>query len=150
MGQSISQVYLHIVFSTKHRKPMIHQPYELNLHKYITTLSLDFESPVIAIDGYVDHIHMLTRLSQKIALSEYLQKIKSNSSRIMKTLDSSLSNFAWQDGYASMSISQSHVDRVKNYINNQKDHHSKIDYREEMERLLKEHKIEYDDRYFWD
>jgi len=150
MGQSLAQNYLHIIFSTKHRKPLIRKPFEESLHKYLSVVCRDKKSPSLAVGSHLDHVHILCRLSQTIALSDFMQKIKSNSSRWMKDLDSSFDDFAWQDGYAAFSVSSGAVESVRGYILNQEQQHKREDYRTEIISLLKEHEIEYDDRYFWD
>jgi REP element-mobilizing transposase RayT len=150
MGQSLAQNYLHIVFSTKHRKPWIRKPFTESLNKYLAVVCKDKDSPSLAVGSHLDHVHILCRLSPKIALSDFVQKIKSNSSRWMKTLDSSLTDFSWQDGYAAFSISTRAVESVREYILNQEEHHGHQDYRVEILSLLKEHDVEYDERYFWD
>ncbi|HKK40150.1 MAG TPA: IS200/IS605 family transposase [Cryomorphaceae bacterium] len=150
MGQSLVQNYLHIVFSTKHREPFIKKQFAQKLNKYIAVVSADLGSPALAVGGHVDHIHILVRLSQKMALMEYLQKIKSNSSRWMKTIDYSLENFRWQDGYAAFSVCEAGLENVKKYVLNQEEHHAKQGYREEITSLLEDHGVEYDERYFWD
>lgn len=150
MGQSLAQNYLHIVFSTKHRKPLIRKPFTESLNKYLAVVCKDKDSTSLAVGSHLDHVHILCRLSPKIALSDFMQKIKSNSSRWMKTLDSSLADFSWQDGYAAFSVSSGAVDSVRDYIGNQYEHHKQQNYRVEVLLLLKEHDVEYDERYFWD
>ena len=104
----------------------------------------------IKIGGYTDHVHILCMLSKKIALMKLLEEVKSHSSKWMKTKDESLKNFYWQDGYGAFSVNPSEVDVVKAYIENQKEHHKKITFQDEYRALLKEHNIEYDERYIWD
>jgi REP element-mobilizing transposase RayT len=150
MGQSLVQNYLHTVFSTKHRKPWLKKPFDQSLEKYVAVVCNDQKSPALAVGVHLDHIHILCRLSPTISLSEFMQKVKSNSSRWIKDLDSSLEDFAWQDGYAAFSVSTGSIDVVRAYILNQGEHHKMVDYRTEIISLLEEHEIEYDDRYFWD
>ena len=93
MGQSLVKNYIHIVFSTKYREPLIKPPYEYELHSYIATICSELESSALIIGGYTDHIHILCMLSKKIALMTLLQKIKASSSKWMKTNGDSLENF---------------------------------------------------------
>ena len=95
------------------------------------------------------HVHILCVMSPKLNLSEFMQKLKSNSSRWVKDLDPSLQEFAWQEGYGAFSVSESAVENFKNYITNQAEHHRKKDFKEEVEKLFKESDLEYDSRYFW-
>jgi len=93
MPQSLVQNYLHIIFSTKHREPLILPPYETELHSYLATICKNLESPAIKIGGYTDHVHVLCMLSKKLALIKLLEEMKSNTSKWMKTKDSTLNNF---------------------------------------------------------
>ena len=103
MGQSLVKNYVHIVFSTKYRQPLIYPPYEDELHSYLGGICKSMDCQPIKIGGYTDHVHMLCRLSQKIALMKLLEEVKSHSSKWMKTKDRSLSNFYWQNGYGAFS-----------------------------------------------
>lgn len=150
MPQSLVKNYIHIVFSTKHRQPFIVEPFEKELHAYIGSVCNLMECPPIIINGYTDHIHILCKLSTKVALMNLVEKVKSHSSKWMKTKDESLLNFYWQNGYGAFSVSPKAVDKVIAYIANQKQHHQKVDFKEEYRGLLKEHQIEYDEQYVWD
>ncbi|MBK6482681.1 MAG: IS200/IS605 family transposase [Chitinophagaceae bacterium] len=150
MGQSLVKNYLHIVFSTKYRQPLIHPPYEAELHSYMGGICSNLECQPIKIGGYTDHVHILCMLSKKIALMKLLEEVKSHSSKWMKTKDHSLKNFYWQDGYGAFSVNPSQVDRVIRYITNQHAHHSKKNFQDEYRGFLKKYKVEYDERYVWD
>jgi putative transposase len=150
MGQSLVKNYLHIVFSTKHRKPLIHPPYESELHSYLGGICKNMECPPIKIGGYTDHIHILCMLSKKIALMKLLEEIKSHSSKWMKTKDELLKNFYWQDGYGAFSVNPNEVDTVIAYISNQHEHHKKKTFKDEYRAFLKKYNVEYDERYVWD
>lgn len=150
MGQSLVKNYLHIVFSTKYRQPLIHEPFEQDLHAYIGGICNSLECHPIKVGGYTDHIHILCMMSKKIALMKLLEEVKSHSSKWFKTKDESLKNFYWQDGYGAFSVNPSQVDTVIAYIANQKEHHSKKTFQEEYRIFLKKYKVEYDERYVWD
>ncbi len=150
MGQSLVKNYIHIVFSTKYRQKIIHPPYDLSLYSYLGGICNNFESQVIKIGGYTDHVHILCMLSKKIALAKLLEELKSHSSKWMKTQDESLKNFYWQDGYGAFSVNPSEVDTVIAYIENQHDHHSKKNFQEEYRVFLEKYKVDYDERYVWD
>jgi REP element-mobilizing transposase RayT len=98
MGQSLVQNSIHIIFSTKHRAPLILPPYEEELYSYLGGTCKEMECTPIKIGGYTDHVHILCMLSKKIALMDLLEKSKSNSSKWMKTKDPLLHNFYRQDG----------------------------------------------------
>jgi REP element-mobilizing transposase RayT len=150
MGQSLVKNYLHIVFSTKYRAPIIHPPYETELHAYLGGVCNSLECHTLKVGGYTDHVHILCMLSKKIALMKLLEEVKSHSSKWMKTKDMSLSNFYWQDGYGAFSVNPAQVDRVIAYIANQHEHHQKKDFQNEYRAYLKKHNVEYDERYVWD
>ncbi len=141
---------MHIVFSTKHREPLILPPYEAELHSYLGGICKSLECTPIKIGGYTDHVHVLCMQSKKIALMKLLEVLKANSSKWIKTLDPSLSNFYWQDGYGAFSVTPAEVGALINYIANQHDHHNKYTFQDEYREILKYHDIAYDERYVWD
>lgn len=150
MGQSLCQVYLHIVFSTKYRTPWITEDIQPELYAYMATVFQTCESPAILINGMEDHVHIICYLSKNIAISKLLEMVKKRSSKWIKTKGEKLSDFQWQNGYGAFSVSQSHVERVRQYIRNQKEHHRKRTFQEEFRTLLKKYNVSYDERYVWD
>ena len=128
MSKSISQMAIHLVFSTKYRQPFILPQIENELHTYLGALCLEMECPRIEIGGYYDHVHILCFLSRKIAVMKLAEKLKTNSSRWMKTKADFLQDFEWQLGYAAYSIGESEITRLKKYIQNQKEHHSNFEF----------------------
>ncbi len=150
MGQSLVQNYLHIVFSTKHRQPLIHAPVESELHSYLGGICNKLECTVLKVGGYTDHVHILCKLSKKIALMKLMEELKGHSSKWIKTKGVGYENFFWQDGYGAFSVKGSEVDRVIEYIANQHQHHSKKKFQDEYRAILKKFKVEYDERYVWD
>jgi len=89
-------------------------------------------------------------LSKKVTLVKLVEEIKSHSSKWIKTLDKSLEDFFWQDGYGAFSVNPSQVDVVIKYIESQKEHHSKKGFQDEYRAFLKKYKVDYDERYVWD
>lgn len=150
MGQSLVQNYIHIVFSTKHRQPLIQPPVEQELHAYLGGICNRLECQSIIVGGYTDHIHILCKLSKKIALMKLLEEVKSHSSKWIKTKGAAYENFYWQDGYGAFSVNPSEVDKVISYIANQHEHHRKKTFQEEYRAFLKKYQVEYDERYVWD
>ena len=150
MGQSLVKNYVHIVFSTKYRQPLIYPPYEDELHSYLGGICKSMDYQPIKIGGYTDHVHMLCRLSQKIALMKLLEEVKSHSSKWMKTKDRSLSNFYWQNGYGAFSVNPAEAGAVIAYIANQHAHHSKKNFQDEYREYLNYYDVDYDERYVWD
>lgn len=150
MGQSLVKNYIHIVFSTKHREPLIYPPYEQELHSYLGGICNSMECQPIKIGIYTDHIHILCMLSKKVTVMKLLEEIKSHSSIWMKTKEESLKNFYWQDGYGAFSVNPREIDVAIGYIANQHEHHSKKTFQDEFRAFLKEYNVEYDEKYVWD
>jgi len=150
MGQSLVKNYLHIIFSTKQRVPLIHQLVEVELYSYIGGICKEMECFPIKIGGHTDHLHILCLLSKKIALMNLLEEVKSHSSKWMKTKGTELNNFYWQNGYGAFSVNPSEIDKVITYIENQKEHHKKKTFQDEYRAFLKKYKVEYDEKYVWD
>ncbi len=150
MGQSLVTNYVHIVFSTKHREPLIYPPFEAELHSYLGGICKKHECHPIKVGGHTDHIHILCMLSKKIALMKLLEEVKSHSSKWAKTKGEYLKDFYWQDGYGAFSVNPSEVDAVMAYIANQQEHHSQRTFQDEYRLFLKKYNVEYDERYVWD
>ncbi|MCA1761760.1 MAG: IS200/IS605 family transposase [Cryomorphaceae bacterium] len=149
MAQSLSKVYLHIIFGTKNWQPTIKDPYDEKLFAYIAGVCNSVDCAAIAVNGYLNHAHVLCRLAKNITISDLLETLKKRSSKWMKEQHESLENFYWQNGYAAFGIEEDSVERVSRYIRNQAVHHARVNYREEIIGLVKEHGVEYDERYFW-
>lgn len=151
MPQSLVQVYLHIVFSTKQRHPYLNDStLREKLYGYIAGICRNLQCPALKIGGIEDHTHLLTRHSKTQAISDFMRELKRSSSTWLKTQSPALSSFHWQDGYGAFSISPSHVEEVKAYIANQEKHHRKESFQDEFRRLCKKYGVEFDERYVWD
>ena len=150
MGQSLVQNYIHIVFSTKYRQPLIKPDMESELHAYLGGICNQLECQSIKIGGYTDHIHILCKLSKKIALMKLVEEVKSHSSKWVKTKGEQYSNFYWQNGYGAFSVNPSQVETVIAYIANQHQHHSKKNFQDEYRAILKKYQVEFDEKYVWD
>ena len=149
MGQSLVKNYIHIVFSTKLRKPFIDETIENELFAYLGGVCNKLDCTVLKVGGYLNHVHILCMLSKNITLSKLLQDLKSNSSKWIKTKGENYQNFFWQDGYGAFSVNPSEVEIVVNYIANQKEHHSKKNFQDEFRAFLEKYEVEYDERYVW-
>lgn len=152
MSQSIAKVAVHIVFSTKHRKPWLRSR-ELRdeLFAYMATaLRNDVDSPAIIINGVEDHIHALCLLSRKFAIMKVIQVAKTETSKWLKKQSGVTNDFSWQGGYGAFSVSESNIPELKKYIRNQEEHHRRMTFQDEFRELCKRHGIELDERYAWD
>lgn len=150
MPQSLTQLYLHIVFSTKNHIPFIKQSIRKELYSYIGGILNNVECPSIKIGGIDDHIHILCRFSKKITIIKLLEEIKTSSSKWIKTKGEDYAKFHWQDGYGAFTVSSSAVENVTSYIENQEQHHAFKKFKEEYIELLENNNTDYDERYLWD
>lgn len=150
MSQSLSKIYLHIVFSTKYRTPCITPSIQPELYLYMTGVLNAFQSQAIMIGGVSDHVHILCRQSKTIAPCKLIELVKKRSSRWIKTKGPEFQSFRWQTGYGVFSVCRSHVQVVSSYITNQAAHHRQTDFKTEYVALLRKHGIDYDERYLWD
>jgi REP element-mobilizing transposase RayT len=150
MAQSLSKNLLHLVFSTKNRERLIHDDLRSDLHAYMATVLKNMECPALIINSVEDHVHILYILHRTVALSSAVGELKSSSSKWLKTLSDQLAAFAWQAGFGAFSVSESNVAAVRQYIENQKEHHRKVSFQNELRSFLSKHRLEYDERYLWD
>ncbi|MBV5348190.1 transposase, partial [bacterium] len=142
MSQSLSKLYVHLIFHVKNDVCLIRQEDERELFAYIGGVIKLSKSIPICINGTEDHIHVLCIMSKNISLADLLEDVKRNSSRWIKTKDNHYQNFAWQGGYSGYSVSQSKVEIVERYIHNQKEHHKHQTFKEEYIQFLKENGVE--------
>jgi hypothetical protein len=84
-----------------------------------------------------DHVHILCRLSKNVAVSDLVRELKRDSSAWIKTEQPTLADFHWQAGYGAFSISPSHVEALREYIQNQEEHHRRETFQDELRRLLR-------------
>jgi REP-associated tyrosine transposase len=152
MPQSLAKVIVHIVYSTKHRQPWLHDPtLRSELYAYnATILKKEVDSPAILINGVEDHIHILCLLSRKFAIMDVIKKSKTETSKWIKKQATTHNDFQWQAGYGIFSVSPSNVEQVKRYIANQEEHHKRVSFQDEFRQICKRHGIEIDERYVWD
>ncbi len=150
MAQSISQQFAHIIFSTKHRQPLIIPEIRTELYSYMGGILKNIDCHPIQIGGIADHIHILCGMSKKMATIDVLEEVKRSSSKWIKTQNSQLSSFYWQDGYGAFSVGFTQVAAVSKYIQNQEVHHASIDFQREYLLFLKKYQIEYNEKYLWD
>ena len=150
MPQSLSAVYIHLVFSTKERRPFLRNKTIRNsLHSYLGGISKKLECAPIITGGMEDHVHLLARFGRTITQAEWVKELKRVSNLWLKE-QYSIRDFEWQGGYADSSVSASNLEYVKKYITNQEQHHRKMNFQEELRTLLRRYQVEWDERYIWD
>jgi putative transposase len=150
MPQSLAKNLIHLVFSTKHREPLLADAVRPALHAYLATVFKNLQSPVLALNSVADHVHILFSLHRTVALSTVVEDAKKSSSKWLKTQSPDLASFAWQAGYGAFSVSESAVETVTRYIDTQAEHHRKVTFQDEFRAFLTKHNLEYDERYLWE
>lgn len=147
MAQSLSKIYVHLIFHIKTTSPQIRDKEVERIHSYIGMLVNATECSVIQVGGVSDHVHILFVLSKNVCLMHVVEEVKRNSSRWIKSLDAHYAKFEWQGGYGAFSVSQSVVDKTLQYIKRQREHHKKQTFREEYIEFLKTYNVDYNDGY---
>ena len=140
MPASYCHLALHIVFSTRNRVAWLKDPYEEQLHKYMVGIIHNLKGVCFRIGGFEDHIHILCLIPKDISLVEFMTKLKSSSSKWFREFTKM--DFHWQDGYGAFSVSKSMIPVVKDYIMNQRVHHTKHSFEDEFDNLLKSHQLD--------
>jgi REP-associated tyrosine transposase len=149
MAQTLVSLLVHVVFSTKERRPMIISAVEPELYAYMGGTLRNLESRCLAAGGTANHVHLLISQSKNIALSHLMEELKKSSSKWIKTRAPALRRLGWQEGYGAFSVGESNVEALKRYIAGQKERHRKHTFEEEMLALLRKYRVAYDERYLW-
>jgi REP element-mobilizing transposase RayT len=139
---------IHVIWSTKERRPFITNDVRPQLHGYMAGILKDIESPARVINSVADHAHILCQLSKNLAVCKLVEEVKKSSSKWMK--EQGVKEFAWQNGYGVFSVSQSNVIAVRKYIEGQAEHHKKRDFKDEFREFCKRYNVAIDERYVWD
>jgi putative transposase len=150
MPQSLSNIVVHTVFSTRNRFPWLKGEVRPILHAYISNVTRNLGCECYRVGGVDDHVHLAIRLSRTLAVCKMVEEIKTASCKWLKKQESNLSGFSWQRGYAALSIDPEGIQALCGYIETQADHHRKFSYQDEYRALLKESGIEFDEQYMWD
>jgi REP element-mobilizing transposase RayT len=151
MPQSLAQIYLHIVFSTKERRPFLEEAaIRDEMNNYLGGICNNIDCPILRVGGVADHVHLLCRFGRTISVADLVQELKRESSKWVKTRSNSLQDFHWQNGYGAFSLSPMHVEPARSYIATQEEHHKTVNFQDEFRRLLKKYGLEWDERYVWD
>jgi putative transposase len=150
MPQSLAKNLIHLVYSTKQRRPWVTKAHRDALFAYQAGIYKEWESPALAIGGSEDHVHALFVLSKNHPLAKIVEEVKKGSSKWAKIDGPKIRDFYWQAGYGAFSVSQSNLEDVKKYIENQEEHHRRMTFQDELRALFSRHGIEFDERYVWD
>ncbi len=150
MGQTLTCLHYHLVFSTKHRLPQITPDLRERLYDYVGGIIKGERGRLFDAGGTEDHIHLLASFPAHPSVGDFLRVIKTNSSKWVHETFADHRDFAWQNGYGAFSVSRSNDDAVRQYISNQAEHHRRTTFQEEFREFLRRHEIPYDERYIWD
>jgi|SRR4051812_9888572 len=149
MADTFSQLYIQVVFAVKGREALIDSIWEIKLHKYISGLISNKKQKLLAINGMPDHIHILIGITPSCCISDLMREIKKSSINYIKEQRFTKFNFQWQEGYGAFSYSRSELPNLIAYVNNQKEHHKKIIFKEEYKNLLKVEGAEYKEEHLF-
>lgn len=150
MANTFSQIYLQFVFAVKGRQSLVPKENKEDLHKYITGLAQNRKAKMLAVHSMPDHTHLFVGFKPTILICDFIKEIKVETNEFINGKKWKNGKFNWQEGYGVFSYSQSHIDRVIRYINNQEKHHYKKTFKEEYYDFLKKFNIPFEDRFLFD
>jgi putative transposase len=150
MPHTYTSLKYHVVFSTKSREPFLTTPTRARVWAYMAGVARENGMVAIDIGGVADHVHALLHVPATLAIAKAVQLMKGASSHWTKATFPGIPRFAWQDGYGAFSVSESQVDAVREYIQNQEEHHRTTTFAEEYRSLLRRHNVAFDERYVLD
>ena len=148
MPHTLGNILLHLIFSTRERRPLIKPDFRADLFAYLGGIVREMHGTALIVNGTCDHVHMLLRVRPAHSAAEVARIVKTNSSRwVREKWDS---RFSWQTGYGVFSVCESSLAAVIKYIAEQEAHHKKHSFQEEFLAFLKKNNVAYDERYIWD
>lgn len=151
MPQSLAQIYLHLVFSTKHRQPFLLDPaIRTEAHNYLGGCCNGLKCQVLIVGGVEDHVHILCCLARTITVADLVRDAKRESSKWLKNKSDDLAAFDWQNGYGAFSVGPGELDVVRHYVAGQEEHHRQETFQAEYLRMLARAGVAYDEKYLWD
>ena len=151
MPQSLSNILVHVVFSTKDRTPFFKPEMRAESHAYLATVVRGLGCECYRVGGIEDHVHLAVRLSRTIEVADLIEGIKTPSSGWMKhRFPKDAARFSWQRGYGAFSADPEARERLLAYIDNQAEHHRHISFQDEYRDFLHRYEIPYDEQYVWD
>ncbi len=151
MSQSLVQIYVHLIFSTKDRAPFLRDvAFRGRAHAYLIGICNNQNCPSVCVGGVEDHVHLLCRLAKTLDIATLVRELKRDSSKWIKDENPRLAKFHWQNGYGAFSVSPSHVEALSKYIADQIEHHRQEIFQDEFRRLCKKYGVEIDERYVWE
>lgn len=150
MPQSLAQIFIHLVFSTKNRHPVLADSIRDELHAYFGGIVENLGGLLLKTGSVADHVHLLISHPRTCAPADLVQEIKTGSSKWLKTHGPRFRDFHWQNGYGIFSVSPSHRPAVEEYLAKQAEHHRTVSFQDEYRKLLAKYGLQFDERYVWD
>jgi REP element-mobilizing transposase RayT len=142
MPHSFNKIWIHAIWSTKERLPLIQPAVEKKIHDFVYSQFAEISCPVRIINGMPDHIHSLFLLNPQKGIAEIIKQVKGSSSHWINEQDIIKEKFAWQTGYAVYSVSESVLEKVYLYIHHQKQHHQKKTFMQEYDEFINLHGLQ--------
>ena len=142
MPHSFNKIWIHAIWSTKDRLPLIHQNIEKKIYEYMCNQFIESGCPVRIINGMQDHVHSLFLLNPQRGVADIIKQVKGSTSHWINEQNMIKEKFAWQTGYAAYSVSESVLEKVYQYIVNQKKHHQKTTFLKEYDEFIKLHGLQ--------
>ncbi|MGH2566709.1 MAG: IS200/IS605 family transposase [Bacteroidota bacterium] len=133
------RVWIHLIWSTKNREPMLERELRARVFDHIKVNAKDKNIYLDTIDGYTEHVHTLISLGSDQTIGKVAQLLKGESSHWVNQNSLTRMKFEWQDEYIAISVSESMVENVREYIRGQEEHHRKKSFAEEYQQLLQKH-----------
>ena len=149
MANSFLALQIHLVFSTKNRERWLDESIEKDVWSYLAGIIRTHGGTAIQIGGFDDHIHILMSIPATIALSDFVKRIKGESSKWISNQWPRMRDFRWQDGYGAFSVGKSQISDTVAYIRNQRQHHQRKSFEDEYRAFLQVHGIESDEKYIF-
>ena len=151
MSQSLSSVFLHVVFSTKDRFPFLSDDgVRGQVHAFLGGVAKNLNCPPILVGGVSDHVHILIQLGRSVSQADLVKELKRGSNLWIQERFPHIEKFAWQAGYGAFSVSASNLQVVRTYIGKQAQHHARVSFQDEFRAFLEKHGVAFDERYVWD
>jgi putative transposase len=150
MPQSLCNILIHLIFSTKDRHPWLEPGIREKAHAFLAGVVRQCDCEAYRVGGVADHVHLAVRLSRTISVADLVKEVKTASSKWVKMQDVALNTFAWQQGYGVFSVGMSQKEALLHYIDTQEEHHRTRTFQDEYRDFIKKYGIEYDERYVWD
>ena len=138
---SFVKIWIHVVWSTKNRKPLLKKEVRHHLFEHIHDNAKAKGIMIDSVGGHIDHVHCLFRLRNDQTVSKVIQLIKGESAFWVNKNFLLKEKLVWQSEYFAVSVNESGLDRIRNYIANQEAHHTKSSFQEEYDRLMKDYKF---------